>query len=76
MVKEIKTKLNFIDEYIEAINPATGSKYDSNANVTNKNLSTLTCEIPKKDFLLLNRAITSNYIENVWQELAINIIVI
>ena len=38
-------KLLFI--IIFALNAATGSKYDANSNVTEKNITTLTGELPK-----------------------------
>lgn len=39
--------LNYIDEYAKSSNAATGSKVDSNANVENKNITTLVGELPK-----------------------------
>ena len=42
--KDIRKKQDFIKEYINASNAATGSKFDSNANVSNKNIVTL-CRI-------------------------------
>ena len=48
-------KLRFLVDYCNAANAATGSKFDSNANVENKNLATLIGEIPKGDFIRLNR---------------------
>jgi ribonucleoside-triphosphate reductase (formate) len=48
--------LNFIKDYVGATNAANGSKYDANANVTNKNIATMSWEVPKKDnFLIKNR---------------------
>ncbi len=37
----LNQRLAFIDHYIKASNPADGSKYDANANITHKNLATL-----------------------------------
>ena len=59
-------KMNFIDEYKKASNAATGSKYDSNANVTQKNLSTLQVELGKKDLIDINREITKRYLEKLY----------
>ena len=33
--------LKFIKDYVGATNAANGSKYDANANVTNKNIATM-----------------------------------
>ena len=51
----IEEKIAFINDYEGASNAASGSKYDPNANVTTKNIATLATELPKKDFIDLNR---------------------
>lgn len=61
--KELKSKLKFISDYNKASNASTGSKYDSNANVANKNLATQECELSKKDFIDLNRAFVNIYLK-------------
>jgi len=48
-------KIKFIGEYLSAINAASGSKYDANANVTEKNLATLNGELFKGEIIKLNR---------------------
>ena len=53
--REIRNKLKFLIDYCKASNPATGSKYDANANVENKNIATLIGELPKSNFIRLNR---------------------
>ena len=53
--RETAQKLRFLIDYCNADNAATGSKFDANANVENKNLATLIGEIPKGDFIRLNR---------------------
>jgi len=53
--REVRDKLNFLMEYCDAQNAASGSKYDSNANVENKNMATLIGELPKSNFIRLNR---------------------
>lgn len=58
----IEEKIVFIDNYKNASNAATGSKYDSNSNVTDKNIATMAAELPKKDNILLQRAIMQKYI--------------
>ena len=47
--KDIRKKQDFIKEYISASNAATGSKFDSNANVSNKNIVTLGQELYKEN---------------------------
>lgn len=64
--EDIDKKLKFIEDYKKASNAATGSKFDSNANVAVKNISTLVSEIGKKDFIDLNRVITSQYISKAY----------
>ncbi len=56
-------KIAFINDYKAASNAATGSKYDANANVTVKNIATLSSELPKKDNIALQRAVLRGYIE-------------
>jgi ribonucleoside-triphosphate reductase len=61
-----RKKNDFIQEYIHAKNAATGSKFDSNANVSNKNIVTLGQELYKEDNIKQNRyilfdKIRSNY---------------
>ena len=38
---QLQDKVNFIENYKQAFNPADGSTVDANANVTLKNISTL-----------------------------------
>ena len=54
-IRSILEKEEFMKFYIQSSNAASGSKYDSNANVTEKNIATLNGEIPKLDYLRLNR---------------------
>lgn len=53
----LKKKSNFIQEYIHAKNAATGSKFDSNANVSKKNIVTLGQELYKENNINQNRYI-------------------
>lgn len=64
----MEKKLAFIEDYKKASNAATGSQFDSNANVTTKNIATLTCEIGKKDIIDINRKITVDYITKLYGE--------
>lgn len=51
----IENKIAFIKKYMVAQNAASGSDVDANANVTNKNIATMSAELPKKDMIALNR---------------------
>lgn len=53
--EKYRSYVDFIDKYKKAQNAATGSDVDSNANVENKNITTLTGELPKKDMIGTNR---------------------
>ena len=53
----LRKKNDFIQEYIHAKNAATGSKFDSNANVSNKNIVTLGQELYKENNIKQNRYI-------------------
>lgn len=64
--RETAEKLHFLIDYCNANNAATGSKFDSNANVENKNLATLIGEIPKGDFIRLNRRLLCDKIKQMY----------
>lgn len=59
----IDRKLKFIRDYAFARNAATGSEVDSNANVSTKNIATMSSELFKPEFIDLNRAIVKIYLE-------------
>ncbi len=63
---DLRKKRDFIKDYIAASNAATGSKFDANANVENKNLATLIGEIPKGDFIRLNRRLLCDRIKRMY----------
>lgn len=50
-----KRKSDYIKNYIEASNAATGSKFDANANVSNKNVVTMGTELYKEENIKENR---------------------
>jgi len=60
----LRKKNDFIQEYIHAKNAATGSKFDSNANVSNKNIVTLGQELYKENNINQNRYILCDKIRN------------
>lgn len=64
--REISDKLKFLVDYCNAGNPATGSKYDANANVENKNIATLIGELPKSNFIRLNRRLLTDRIKDMF----------
>ena len=69
--REVRDKLRFLLDYCEAKNPATGSKFDANANVENKNIATLIGELPKQNFIRLNRRLLTDRLKEMYgKELA------
>lgn len=62
----LKEKTNFIGDFIKATNPASGSKVDSNANVTNKTLAVLEAELWKPEFIQVNRAIVYDRLKTMY----------
>ena len=69
--REILEKMQFLSDYCNAANAATGSKYDANANVEHKNIATLIGELPKSNFIRLNRRLLTDRIKKMYgKELA------
>ena len=64
--REVRDKLKFLLDYCNSVNPATGSKYDANANVENKNIATLIGELPKQGFIRLNRRLLCDRIRQLY----------
>ena len=64
--RETLAKLQFLSEYCESVNAATGSKYDANANVEHKNIATLIGELPKSNFIRLNRRLLTDRIKKMY----------
>ena len=64
--RETDDKLRFLIDYCNAANPATGSKFDANANVENKNIATLIGELPKQGFIRLNRRLLCDRIKEMY----------
>ena len=60
---DLRKKNDFIKDYIKASNAATGSKFDANANVTNKNIVTLGHELYKENNIKQNRYIMQDKIK-------------
>lgn len=69
--RETREKLDFLINYCNATNAATGSKYDANANVEKKNIATLIGELPKSNYIRLNRRLLTERIKTMFgKELA------
>ena len=66
--KTLKKDSDFIRDYINASNASTGSKYDSNANVENKNIVTLGQELHKGKNIQQNRYIMHNKIRALYSK--------
>lgn len=66
--KHLKKDEDFVKQYINASNASTGSKYDSNANVGNKNVVTLGQELHKGKNIQQNRYIMHNKIKALYSK--------
>lgn len=64
--RETRDRLQFLINYCNAENAATGSKYDANANVDKKNIATLIGELPKSSFIRLNRRMLTDRIKEMY----------
>lgn len=67
-LRSLIDKKQFIKDYAKASNAATGSKYDANANVTEKNIVTLNGELFKGEIIKVNRTILSDKIRDLYGE--------
>ncbi len=65
---QIQGKINFIENYIEANNAASGSLFDSNANVSFKNIATLEAELNKDINIQVNRRLVYLKIKSLFGE--------
>ena len=63
-----ENKIAFIEKYRTAQNAATGSEVDANANVANKNIATMSAELPKKDMIALNRELMRRKLTEMYGE--------
>jgi anaerobic ribonucleoside-triphosphate reductase len=64
--REVKSKLEFLMNYCSAENAASGSKFDANANVESKNIATLIGELPKQNFIRLNRRLLTDRLKEMY----------
>jgi ribonucleoside-triphosphate reductase len=66
--RDIKKRVDFLTDYCNASNAASGSKYDANANVEKKNMATLIGELPKEMFIRINRRILTDRIKKMYDK--------
>lgn len=64
----VKTKEEFIDNFINAQNTATASKVDANANVTQKDLAVLESELYKDFTIAINRDLACKKMKEIYGE--------
>ena len=64
--QQLESKIQFIENYKQSVNPADGSTVDANANVTLKNISTLETEIMKDYMIQLNQKLMMDKITNLF----------
>ena len=65
---QFRKYVNFIDRYRSSINAATGSEVDANANVENKNVTTCTGELYKREAIGANRLLMIDKITKMFGE--------
>lgn len=62
--EQLQNKLDFVENYLNAVNAATGSTFDSNSNINTKNVATLSAEINKDINIQINRAMIVKELDN------------
>ena len=65
-LEQYRKNIEYIQKYREASNAATGSKFDANANVENKNITTMMGELPKEDIIGTNRLLMYDKITKIF----------
>jgi len=61
--QQVEAKKAFINNYISASNAADGSKLDANANVSTKNIATMSAELNKDINIQVNRSLIADKIK-------------
>ncbi len=64
--RETRDRIKFLIDYCTAGNAASGSKFDANANVDKKNIATLIGELPKGNFIRLNRRLLTDRVTEMY----------
>ena len=68
---QLQDRINFVNNYINASNASTGSKFDANANIVSKNVATLSAEINKDiDIQICRHLIYEELIELYGEDIA------
>lgn len=67
-IETTQDKIDFIRKYMKAQNAATGSEVDQNANVSSKNIATMSAELPKKEIIALNRELMRQKLTSMYGE--------
>lgn len=60
--QQLASKCNFIENYLASQNAASGAIFDSNANVSTKNIATMEAELNKDINIQINRNLIGNKI--------------
>lgn len=68
MKNSVDRSLDLIQSYMGESNAASASKYDANANVTVKNIATLSSELNKYDRIMVNRRLMVSKIKELFDE--------
>lgn len=64
--QQLASKCNFIENYLASQNAASGAIFDSNANVSTKNIATMEAELNKDINIQINRNLIGNKIEELF----------
>ena len=64
--EQLEIKCLFIDNYLSSQNAATGALFDSNANVSSKNIATMEAELNKDINIQINRKLVFNKIKTLF----------
>ncbi|WP_404986354.1 anaerobic ribonucleoside-triphosphate reductase [Chryseobacterium sp. M5] len=64
--EQLAIKCNFIKNYLNSQNAASGALFDSNANVSNKNIATMEAELNKDINIQINRTLVLNKIKELF----------
>ncbi|QVK21518.1 anaerobic ribonucleoside-triphosphate reductase [Mycoplasmatota bacterium] len=66
MEKSLQRNIKIIENYLGKGNAATASQFDANANITSKNIATLSAELNKYENIQVNRYLLKNKISQLF----------
>lgn len=66
--EQVDKKIEFIENYLKANNAADASVVDANANVSSKNIATMSAELNKDVFIQVNRGLISKELTHLFGE--------